>query len=701
MPENTLELGIQAALRGEKDEAAIYLSKVVSEDPSSEEGWLWLGHVLSETDKRKYCYERVLKLNPANKEARQKLIELNEQTVQEAIKKIPLQNDNAGETKGKLEGEELTKTGKFNPILLSVLGVIAGLLLCGLPLFWLNSSGLLTSSSIESSPSLVMPSATVPISSPTQTATATQLSTATVTRSPIPTSTQDVSATKKAGVSLASPLISQAEVMILNSQYAQAIPLLDRAIAYAPDLDEPYYLRAKCYFHLLENSSIFSEFQDYISLGLKDIDQAIALRSDDGNYYALRQSILNELAGNLDYQVDRIAINKLALENARMALDLGTTEDFPDRIYANGLINNDRCEEAKKMLQDMIDRTDPKDTSIGGLYHIQSRAYACLGDLNRAIAMVDKSMLNNMDMEYKKGLKAGYLYQAGRGNEALPILNELIEKNPNYGGIRYYLRAAIYIDRGDRKKAEEDLSTGEGKTWFHGGLYSYVLGQMALADGNTEEAISQFQNAESTLFITDYALRQRIIKKLKQLGALPLEITPSVMLDATPIPTIQPRPTARPLEPTPTLRAGGSNATPIPGFNYPEGAGSAIVVDYEQGLAQKVLQANDFPIFHFQTGETFKVKAVKNIVIKLASFTQTTKPTLQINLYNSTDGGWGMVEPSWGDNPVEFPERYVYPGGDIFIAIRNWGTQPVTIDYLNITLIVETEDGRILILGPR
>jgi tetratricopeptide (TPR) repeat protein len=701
MPENNLDLGIQAALRGDNEKATIYLSKVVSEDPASEEGWLWLGHVLSETDKRKYCYERVLKVNPANKDARQKLIELDEQTNRDALKKVPLQNDNAGESKGKLEGEESTKTGKFNPVLLSVLGVIAGLLLCGLPLFWLYSSGFLFPASIENSPSLVTPSTTTPVSSPTQTATATQLPSATTTRSPFPTATQDVSATEKAGVSLVSSLISQAEVMILGGQYAEAIPLLDRAIALAPDLDEPYYLRAKCYFHLLENSNIFSEFQDYISLGMKDIDQAIALRSEDGNYYALRQSILNEFAGNLDYQVDRSAVNKLVLENARMALDLGTTEDFPDRIYANALINNDRCEEAKKMLQDMIDRTDSKDNSIGGLYHIQSRAYACLGDLNKAIAMVDKSMFNNMDMEYKKGLKARYLYQAGRGNEALQILDELIEKNPNYGGIRYYLRAAIYIDRGERKKAEEDLSTGAGNTWFHAGLYSYVLGQMALADGNTEEAISQFQKAEGTLSIVEYALKQRIVNKLKQLGALPLANTPSIMLDATSIPTVQPRPTARPLEPTPTLRAGNSNATPLPGINYPEGAGSAFVVDYEQGLTEKVLQSNDFPIFHFQTGESFKVKSVKNMVIKLASFTQITKPTLQINLFNSTEGGWGMVEPAWGDIPVVFPERYVYPGGDIFIAIRNWGTQPVTIDFLNITLIVETEDGRILVLGPR
>ena len=389
-------------------------------------------------------------------------------------------------------GEPAAKD-KFSSILLGSLGVVMGLLLCGLPLFLLYSSGFLIPSANASRPTLALPTATAPFFSPTPSATNTQIPTATLI-----TVTPDVAATNQADESKASSFITQARMKIANNQYSEAIPILDEAISIAPNLDEPYFLRAMSYFHLLENQRNYSEYEDYVSLGLKDIDQAITLRSDDGNYYFLRHSFFDELAGITDYRVDRIEISSLALENAKMALDLGTTEEFPERYYVVELINSDRCGEAKESIQELIIRTHTKDTSIEGLYMLQSRAYACLGDLNNAISMIDKS-ISYSNSAFNSELKAGYLYQAGRNNEALKILNDLIEKHPSYGGNRYYQRAVIYLDKGDRKKAEEDLVMGAGNTWFHAGLYSYVLGEMALADGKTEEAISQFQNAEATL----------------------------------------------------------------------------------------------------------------------------------------------------------------------------------------------------------
>ena len=60
MTENFLDLGIQAARRGENEKAVGYLSQAVKGNPASEEGWLWLGYALREPEKRRYCYERVL-----------------------------------------------------------------------------------------------------------------------------------------------------------------------------------------------------------------------------------------------------------------------------------------------------------------------------------------------------------------------------------------------------------------------------------------------------------------------------------------------------------------------------------------------------------------------------------------------------------------------------------------------------------------
>ena len=81
MLENNLELGLQAGKRGDKQKAVAYLSKYVIENPTSEEGWLWLGEYLPDAEKRKYCFERVLKINPENRQARQRLHEMTGQAL--------------------------------------------------------------------------------------------------------------------------------------------------------------------------------------------------------------------------------------------------------------------------------------------------------------------------------------------------------------------------------------------------------------------------------------------------------------------------------------------------------------------------------------------------------------------------------------------------------------------------------------------
>ena len=60
-------------------------------------------------------------------------------------------------------GEPAAKD-KFSSILLGSLGVVMGLLLCGLPLFSLYSSGFLIPSANASRPTLSLPTATAPFS---------------------------------------------------------------------------------------------------------------------------------------------------------------------------------------------------------------------------------------------------------------------------------------------------------------------------------------------------------------------------------------------------------------------------------------------------------------------------------------------------------------------------------------------------------
>jgi pimeloyl-ACP methyl ester carboxylesterase len=72
-----LEAGLTAARAGDLETAALLFSRLVKDEPSSEQGWLGLAFCLSDKIKREYCFRRVLAINPENKQALQALGLLN------------------------------------------------------------------------------------------------------------------------------------------------------------------------------------------------------------------------------------------------------------------------------------------------------------------------------------------------------------------------------------------------------------------------------------------------------------------------------------------------------------------------------------------------------------------------------------------------------------------------------------------------
>ena len=686
MAEDNLTLGIEAAKQGDLKVAKGYLAHAVTNNPKSEEGWLWLGRCLTNMQQRKYCYEKVLLLNPQNIEAQNELDRLFLSNLTESSGSIP---DLSSEIPINLDNGKSRTNWKSNPRFLSIMGIIVGLCICGVPLLFSINSGLLdplTGFLLGKAP-VVSPSVSFPMISDTPTI---WESDSFVSATPYPSAFVDA---------------NMWEIRDLMSQgkHAEAIILLDQIIQSAPELDEAYFLRAASYHNLMKQQRSQFEFQDYLDKAMADIDKAIAIRPDHGDYYMLRQYLLVDLAGLQNYQVDAQHISEYALENASAALNLrATLDEYPDRIYMTDLIFTNRCEDAVQQLQEMIDQTNPNNDSIGGLYHIQSQAYICVGQVDKAIKMVDKSMFNNINMEWKYELKARYLYQAGRSDEALQLLNKLIEQKPSYDGWRYYLRSLIYQEMGEREKAEQDLIMGAGNTWSRVGLFSYVQAKMALEDGNVEEGVAMLQQAEATLDYLLAPLQKRIQAELQQLGAQPLEIRPSVMLDATPIPTIQARPTARSLQTPATLGEPLATLTPTPGISLPFDVENAIIVDLATGMGKLTLLPNDYPLLRFQPAEPIPVKQVKSLVVHLIpALQESTNPDIQIYFWVPRGGGVRYIAPVWGDNPIDQAEDYLLPEGDIFLSIRNWGTETVVLDKVTLTLVVETLDGAIKTYGQK
>lgn len=75
--EKLLHAGIDAARKGNRDEATKLLTQAVQANPRLEQAWLWLGFCRYKAEEREYCFQRVIKLNPNNQEARRQLALLN------------------------------------------------------------------------------------------------------------------------------------------------------------------------------------------------------------------------------------------------------------------------------------------------------------------------------------------------------------------------------------------------------------------------------------------------------------------------------------------------------------------------------------------------------------------------------------------------------------------------------------------------
>lgn len=66
---NSLENGIAAAKKGDKARARQYIQQAVQENPQNITGWLWLSTLIDEAGQKKYCYQKVLALDPKNEYA--------------------------------------------------------------------------------------------------------------------------------------------------------------------------------------------------------------------------------------------------------------------------------------------------------------------------------------------------------------------------------------------------------------------------------------------------------------------------------------------------------------------------------------------------------------------------------------------------------------------------------------------------------
>ena len=63
---------------GEIDKGRQILIDVLKQNPRDENSWLWMTRCVTETEQKRYCFEKVLRINPQNQYAIEGLIRLDQ-----------------------------------------------------------------------------------------------------------------------------------------------------------------------------------------------------------------------------------------------------------------------------------------------------------------------------------------------------------------------------------------------------------------------------------------------------------------------------------------------------------------------------------------------------------------------------------------------------------------------------------------------
>jgi tetratricopeptide (TPR) repeat protein len=252
--------GITAVKAGKFELTQKILAGVVQSAPDSEEGWLWLGHSMSDPKKRFYCYQKALALNPQNESARQGIEALD------ASNQPGLQETGGGEPNppaapapspsgAGIKSKSENSLGTWLSIIIPVLFVF----LCVIPLLYLGMTGQLQALAdryipsrpqqpLQPAASVIATASLTPSSIP-----ATATASSTPTASPNPTETTTPKPSFKPGDPTATPLGSD----ITNpdfvaglkayhaNDYQEAIRRMDAAILANPYLAPAYHYRGK------------------------------------------------------------------------------------------------------------------------------------------------------------------------------------------------------------------------------------------------------------------------------------------------------------------------------------------------------------------------------------------------------------------------------------------------------------------------
>ncbi len=682
LPGDTLSLAKSYIQAGNKSDALPLLVSYVKENPTSEQGWLLLGYCLDDPKKKQKCFERVLSINPGNQTAQKFLGKLS--TAAESSKGQGVTKEGVQAQALKPEPEP-AKSSLSDTLLPILLGVLASLLLVGIPLLVLSLT--------QPPPALFQKLA----GPPPEAAVAAVAFTPTPSPEPTPTPIPEQTATPEPSptASLADryaeeffeihDLLDEVDDLIDDENYPDAILVSDKILELNPQYAEAYYQRGFLYNKLTLNQRYLDETLFYVEQAIEDVSQAIYVGPPRADYYYRRHSFENFYGDLLTFYSEKYIYEERSLEDLVTAIQLGYRESWGNRDIGFHLVDLNRCDEALQYFK----KVDEKDSEVlESAWHAGfARAYLCLGQYDKALEHIETAIELTYDDSTLPARNTERLlvwFNQGKYSEVISFLDKSIQESPAYGGWRYYLRAASYYELGDTDTALQDLAAGSGKTWGQYHLRAYVLGQIALDEGDIENATQWLLLAQASLPPNEYPIyHQKLNQQLAELDVEPLypDPVPSRALDP-----IEPMTDAeyKPPEP-PTSHVHETNVNYVgTGYHY-------------------MRYGTDTRFYIFKPSQPYEITQVERLVIDYTATAMSedaTPNSLQFTLYtNDAEPELVVLDMEFGTNVIEDPERFIYDGGYIYLEVM---PLPPSTDILvkNIRIEVSgtTADGSLITL---
>lgn len=688
MSEEKYREGISVAKAGDREKARKLFIEAVKQNPKFVDGWLALGCSLEDFSEKEFCFKRALALDPENNSAARFLQKLYAQRTSMSEDEVSSKLESIEQHS---EGQRLTPRGiSISMIPMFFVGTILGILLVGAGLLFVFRSD---------SPALIKKIAQVIVESPDAenlnegVVTDTLPPTLTQISIPSPTSTLVPAEMLRLDVSQRIAMVNDDFESALRSmhdgRYTEAILIWDEILSAVPEYTEAYFQRGVCYDKLTETQRVYDETLEMAQRAYADFTKAIELGPPKGEYYYMRAVSGDDLARMQEFSVDRRPYYLQFLDDMVQAYLLGSDHPWVTRNVGIGFRVAGRCEESLDYFLRLEEERaiyGRDKTRSGSIPDGIADAYYCLGDIENAVTYKETAINNAIargdPVEAHMVDYAHFLSAQGRYEEALDAMNTLIEAMPYYGGNRYYIRALLHYELGQPELAQEDIEFGTGQTWEQYGVRAYVLGQLALDEGDEDMGLYWLQLAEASLSPTEYpfllaSARESII----QLGGEFLYPVPSPTVEAsgTPIPVV----------------ADYVYFTPTPPAPIPE----PILVNFS-GSGFLHFSSGEAQVFLFRPQGYHTIEEVVALSVYMLGVYPSESASLEISFLPIDGGDFGeAVDLSEGENRISDPESFVTSAGYVYVKIINMGLEPTVIDDVRIRLEAIDPEGLEVVYG--